>query len=110
MTTAVVAGPLAVRCSGAVGFPSLVRLRYAMEESMQKHTHRNTVPRTSEGLLDMVNGGGGGGVAGSICYVGVVGSLLPAETSQLCLLLSGCEWQTLCHARLGRGLACGEVK
>lgn len=76
---------------------------------MQKHTHRNTVPRTSEGLLDMV-ADDDGGVAGSICDVGVVGSLLPAEMSQLCLLLSGCEWQTLCHARLGRGLACGEVK
>ena len=93
---------------GSVGFPSLVRLKYAMEVSMQKHTQRNTVPRTSEGLLDMVNDGGGGG--GRICDVGVMGSLLLAEMSQLCLLLSGCEWQTLCHARLGRGLARGEVK
>ena len=95
---------------GAAGFPSAVRLRYAMEVSMQKHTHRNTVPRTSEGLLDTVIDEDGGGVAGSICDVGVMGSLLSAEMSQLCLLLSGCEWQTLCHARLGRGLACGEVK
>ena len=95
---------------GAVGFPSPVRLRYAMEESMQKHTHRKTVPRTSEGLLDTVIDEDGGGVAGSICDVGVMGSLLLAEMSQLCLLLSGCEWQTLCHARLGRGLARGEVK
>ena len=95
---------------GAVGFPSPVRLRYAMEESMQKHTHRNTVPRTSEGLLDMVIDEDGGGVAGSICDVGVMGSLLLAEVSQVCLLLSQREWQTLCHRRLRRGLACWEVK
>ena len=58
---------------GAVGFSSPATLRYAMEVSMQKHTHRNTVARTSAGLLDMV-AGGVGGVGGSFCDVGAMGS------------------------------------
>lgn len=40
---------------------------------MQKHTHRNTVARTSAGLLDMV-AGVVGGVGGSFCDVGAMGS------------------------------------
>lgn len=79
-----------------------------MKEMMQMSTNRKIVPRTSEGLLDMVTDDDCG--CGGICDVGVMGSLLLAEVSQVCLLLSQREWQTLCHRRLRRGLACWEVK
>jgi len=57
----------------------------------------------------MVTGDGCGG--GGICDVGAMGSLLAAGISRVCLLLSGREWQILCHRRLGLGLSLwgGEV-
>lgn len=78
---------------------------------MQKHTHRNTVPRTSEGLLDMVNDGGGG-VAGSICYVGVVGCLLFSRDVAALLAIVGVRVANAlpCEAGAGLSLWGGEVK
>jgi hypothetical protein len=94
--------------SGVAGFSLGTRFSNAMKEMMQMSTNREIVPRTSEGLLDMVTDDDCG--CGGICDVGVMGSLLLAEVSQVCLLLSQREWQTLCHRRLRRGLACWEVK
>lgn len=61
----------------APGFSLGTRFPNAIKEMIQTSTNRKTVPRTSEGLLDMVTGDDCG--CGSICDVVVTGSLLSAE-------------------------------